>query len=76
MVNLILKGKIREKGLSQQDVATKIGISLSRFNAKLNNTDGAQFTLREVKDMRDLLELSPEQVDQIFFSYQYLDKIP
>lgn len=68
MVNLILKGKIREKCLSQQDVATKIGISLSRFNAKLNNTDGAQFTLREVKDMRDLLELSPEQVDQIFFS--------
>jgi hypothetical protein len=54
--------------MSQQDVASKIGVSLSRFNAKLNNTDGAQFTLREVKDMRVLLDLTPEQVDQIFFS--------
>lgn len=68
MVNALLKGKIREKGMSQQDVASKIGVSLSRFNAKLNNTDGAQFTLREVKDMRVLLDLTPEQVDQIFFN--------
>ena len=68
MVNALLKGKIREKGMSQQDVASKIGVSLSRFNAKLNNTDGAQFTLREVKDMRVLLDLTPEQVDQIFLN--------
>ena len=67
MKNALLKGKIREKGLTQRDVAVKTGLSLSRFNAKLNNTHGAQFNLCEIKAMRDLLALTPEQVDQIFF---------
>lgn len=67
MVNALLKGKIREKGMTQQDVAAEIGISLSRFNAKLNNTNDAQFTLQEVKLMRGLLDLTSDQVDQIFF---------
>ena len=68
MTNALLKGKIREKGLTQGDVAEKIGLSLSRFNAKLNNTNGAQFSLCEVKAMKALLELNSDQVDQIFFA--------
>lgn len=68
MINAALKGKIREKGYTQGDVAEKIGLSLSRFNAKLNNTGGAQFSLCEVKAMKSLLELTSEQVDQIFFA--------
>ena len=68
MVNALLKGKIREKGMTQGDVAEKIGLSLSRFNAKLNNTGDAQFSLREVKAMKALLDLDSDQVDQIFFT--------
>lgn len=63
----VLKGKIRERSLTQKDVAEKIGISLSRFNAKLNNCGGAEFTLGEVRALKTLLSLDSAQVDLIFF---------
>ena len=64
----MLKGKIREHNMTQEDVANKIGISLSRFNAKLNGTDNAEFSLGEVKRMVALFNLAPEQIDEIFFT--------
>lgn len=68
MNGTLLKGKMRENDLTQHDVAEKIGISLSRFNAKLNNTGGAEFSLGEVRAIKALLRLNSEQVDRIFFS--------
>lgn len=64
----LLKSKLAEQGFTQTAVAQAIGISLSRFNAKLNNTDGAEFSLGEVRTMKNLFKLSSEQVDHIFFS--------
>jgi len=64
----LLKGKMRENDLTQRDVADKIGISLSRFNAKLNNAGGAEFSLGEIRAIRTLLALNSEQVDHIFFT--------
>ena len=64
----VLKGKIREKAMTQGEVATKIGCSLSRFNAKLNETNGAEFSLGEVRALKQLLLLTPEQTDVIFFA--------
>lgn len=63
-----LKGQIRSLGMTQGDVAEKIGVSLSRFNAKINETDGAEFSLGEVQALKGLLNLNSDQVDQIFFS--------
>lgn len=63
----ILRGKFREKGMTQADVAKKIGISLSRFNAKLNEAGGAEFTLGEALLLKRLFDLSAEQMDEIFF---------
>ena len=63
----LLKGKMMEQGMTQEEVAKKIGISLSRFNAKLNETGGAEFSLVEAKSLIELFRLSPKQVDQIFF---------
>lgn len=68
MNTALLKGEIRAKSLTQEDVASKIGISLSRFNAKLNNSGGAEFSLGEVRAIKTLLQLSPERVDLIFFT--------
>ena len=65
-VNL-LKGKLREHGLTQGDVAEKMGISLSRFNAKLNEREGAEFSLGEVKALKSILGLTAKQTEQIFF---------
>lgn len=64
----LLKGEIKAKGMTQADISREIGVSLSRFNAKLNNFRGAEFSLSEVRSMKHLLNLSPSQVDVIFFS--------
>ena len=63
----LLKGEIKSHGMTQEDVAKKIGLSLSRFNAKLNNTNGAEFSLGEAMAMIKLFSLDPARVDQIFF---------
>lgn len=64
----MLKGKMREHALTQADVAEKIGVSLSRFNAKLNAAAGAEFSLGEVQALKRVLGLTPQQVDEIFFA--------
>lgn len=64
----MLKGKLTENGMTQANAAERIGISLSRFNAKLNETRGAEFSLGEVLALKNVLNLSPEQIDQIFFT--------
>lgn len=63
----LLKGEIRAKAMTQENVARSIGVSLSRFNAKLNGTNGAEFSLGEVRSIKSILGLSAEQVDNIFF---------
>ena len=62
----LLKGTIRIRGMTQEDVAIKIGLSLSRFNAKINETGGAEFSLGEARSLKQILELSSEQFDSIF----------
>lgn len=64
----LLKGKLRELGLTQADAAAQLGVSLSRFNAKLNKREGAEFSLGELKALKALLSLTCEQLDQIFFA--------
>lgn len=63
----LLKGEMRARALTQEDVAGQIGISLSRFNAKLNNSCGAEFSLGEVRKLKNALGLTSSQVDLIFF---------
>lgn len=64
----LLKGKMRENALTQEDMAVKMGISLSRFNAKLNERGGAEFSLGELQALKSILKLNSKQVDQIFFA--------
>lgn len=64
----MLKGRLREKAMTQADLAPQVGLSLSRFNAKLNETGGAEFSLGEVRAIKRVLGLNQEQTEQIFFS--------
>lgn len=63
----LLKGKMRENALSQEDMANKIGISLFRFNAKINQRGGAEFLLGELVQIKSILKLDTKQMDAIFF---------
>lgn len=60
--------KMKKFGDTQQDLADYLGISLSRLNAKINETDGAQFNQEEIKKIKIRYNLTPEEVDLIFFT--------
>ena len=59
--------KMKLFGDTQESLATALGISLSRLNAKINETDGAEFKQSEIRFFRNRWELTAEEVDQIFF---------
>lgn len=63
-----LVGVMHANGDSQEALATAIGLSKSRFNAKLNEYGGAEFTQGEIKLIKNRYELAPSEVDEIFFT--------
>ena len=67
MNSQMLKGIIRMKDGSQSVLAEAMGISLSRLNAKINET-GAEFSQSEIVFIRDRYKLSRKQVTDIFFN--------
>lgn len=63
-----LKARMKEHGDTQATLSKEIGLSLSRFNAKLNRTGGAEFSVAEIRAIKQLYGLTSEEVDVIFFS--------
>lgn len=66
--NLKLKAQMKAHGDTQASLAASIGISLSRLNAKLNRTAGAEFDVAEIRAIKKRYNLSAEEVDNIFFA--------
>ena len=54
-------------GDRNEDLANYIGISPQRFSAKLNETDGAEFTQGEIKKIITKYHLTSDEVMEIFF---------
>lgn len=59
---------MKKHGDNQADLANYIGISLQRFNAKINEKDGAEFTKGEIQKIKEKYNLTAEDVDLIFFN--------
>lgn len=59
---------MKKHGDRQEDLANYIGISLQRFNAKINEKDGAEFTKGEIQKIKEKYNLTAEDVDLIFFN--------
>lgn len=70
-----LVGIMHGKGDTQETLAIAIGISLQRFNAKINETGGAEFTQGEIQCIKERYTLTPEEVDEIFLSRLYLKSV-
>lgn len=49
-------------------LADYLGIARSTFSAKLNETNGAEFTQGEISAIKKRYELNAEQVDDTFFA--------
>lgn len=62
-----LKTVLKEKGTSVEEVSKLIGIDKSTFYRKLAS-DGATFTIGEVDKMSKVLDLTVDEINDIFFS--------
>lgn len=61
-----LKGKIIEKGINVETLAKRIGVERSSLYRKLNSFE--RITIGEANRMKDVLELSDEEANDIFFA--------
>lgn len=61
-----LKGKIIEKGLNVDRLASKTGIHRSSIYRKMNKPEN--FTVKEVKSIKETLMLTNEEAAEIFFN--------
>ena len=64
----LLKGLMVSNGDTQEKLAEFLGISLSRFNAKLNERDGAAFTQPEITAMVERYHMNSETAMAVFFT--------
>ena len=62
-----LLGKIREKALTQKDVAERIGIDESTFYRKLKK-NGQTFTIEEAYKISEVLDLTNQESIDIFLA--------
>ena len=53
--------------MTQEELATKIGINASTLNQKINNTIGETLTIEEATKMSEILDISREERIDIFF---------
>lgn len=61
-----LRGKIVEKGFSQQELAQSIGIDRSTFYRKMKNN--GDFSIGEVAEIAKVMQLTNEEAIEIFLS--------
>lgn len=61
-----LLGRFREFGLTQKDVASRIGISYTTLSLKLNNK--AVFHADEIDAICRLLDIAAEDIGTYFFT--------
>lgn len=62
-----LKGKIVECGLTVEDVSKLSGMTAATFYRRLEK-GGESFTIKEIKSISKVLQLSMEEINYIFFS--------
>ena len=60
--------KMKLFGDTQEVLAKDLGISLTRLNEKINETEGAEFWQHEIKFFIIRWNLTPEEVVLIFFT--------
>ena len=68
MINTLkLKARLKEKNLTQEEVANKLGMNPSTFNKKINNEIGETLTIQEVTNLKEILDIPNTDILDIFF---------
>lgn len=68
MNSQLLKAMMVSHGDTQSSLASAMGVSLSRLNAKINETNGSEFRQNEISFIAQRYALTGDQVIDIFFS--------
>lgn len=63
----MLMSVLKKYGETQKELASVLGLSLSRTNAKINE-NGAQFTQTEIMMIKERYNLTAQEIDSIFFN--------
>ena len=63
----LLRSKIVEKGVSQEQLSEKLGVSPSTVTRKMN-AQGLAFTVGQMHKIIDFLQLTPSEAQKIFLS--------
>lgn len=61
-----LRGLLREKGMTQNQLADGIGINKSSLSQKLNNV--ANFTAPEIFNICEFMEIKEDEIKTYFFT--------
>lgn len=61
-----LKGRMKQKGITQEELALEIGIDKSTLSLKLNNQ--SLFTQDEINKIVKILEIPAEEIKEYFFT--------
>ena len=64
----LLEKKIRDSGLRIGFICEQLGISYPGFQKKLKNEGGSEFKPSEITVLAELLHLTREEIDRIFFA--------
>lgn len=62
----LLVSKMKLYGDTQESLAFYLGLSTQRLNAKINSTNGAEFTQSEMVKIRERYNLTDEEFVLIF----------
>ena len=63
-----LEAEMKRHGDTGGSLALFLGIARSTFSAKLNETNGAEFTQGEIARIKERYSLDPDSVINIFFA--------
>jgi len=68
MDGLKMKSKMVLHGDTNATLAKAIGLSAQRLSAKINETNGAEFTQSEIQKIKERYSLTLQEADEIFFN--------
>lgn len=63
----LLRSHMVKHSDTQTGLAKYLGLSLSRVNAKINNTSKAEFKQSEIAAIKKKYGLSAQEIDDVFF---------
>lgn len=68
MNKLKLESIMKLHGDTGTSLARYLGMARSTFSAKLNETNGAEFTQGEISKIKEKYSLNAEEVESVFFN--------